>query len=118
MKNELIYCIQAGDVQGIKDMVANGFDIQPDLQDALVYSANQSKINIVKYLVEMGADVTHDNNRALKAAAIIKSPYYGNLEVIEYLVHNGADVNAIKDTLHPIVQEWVKTYLALYAVQK
>lgn len=118
MNNELIYCIQAGDVEGIKEMVANGFDIKPDLQGALVYAANQSKINIVKYLVEIGADVAYDNNRAIKNAALIKSPYYGNLEVIEYLAHKGADVNAIKDTMHPIVQDWVKAYLALYAVQK
>lgn len=118
MNNELIYCIQAGDVEGIKDMITNGFDIKPDLQDALVYAANQSKINVVKYLVGIGAEVAYDDNRALKCAALIKSPYYGNLEVIEYLVNHGADVKAIEGTLHPIVQEWVKTYLALYYVHK
>lgn len=113
MDRNLNYYIQNGDLKSIKEMVESGFDIKTDLQAALSEAAHKSQIDLVKYFVSIGAVIDANENHALRIATMMKSPYYGNLEVIDYLVKNGADVDAIKDTRHPVIKEWLENYLAV-----
>ena len=49
-------------------------------------------INVIKMLVENGADIHANNDAALRHAA-----YRGHLEVVKYLVEKGADIRVIND---------------------
>ena len=56
---------------------------------ALTKAIEKGNLEIVKYLVENGADIKdNDSNTALTVAS-----RNGNLEVVKYLVENGADIN-------------------------
>ncbi len=59
-----------------------------DKDDALHWAARRGHLNIIKYLVFMGADIHDDNECALRYACA-----YGHLEVVKYLVSIGADIN-------------------------
>jgi ankyrin repeat protein len=52
----------------------------------LLHFIDTGNLEIVKYLVESGADILADNNRAVRWA--VRSGY---LEVVKYLVESGAD---------------------------
>ncbi len=47
---------------------------------------------VVRYLIEHGADIHADNNRALR-----KSAKHGHVLVVQYLVEHGADIHADDD---------------------
>jgi ankyrin repeat protein len=51
--------------------------------------AQCGNLEVVKYLVSQGADITADDNHALRWASA-----YGHLKVVKYLVSQGADVHA------------------------
>ena len=46
----------------------------------LIDSCKKGQLNIVKYLVEHGADITDVTNQAIQLAA-----YYGHVDVVKYL---------------------------------
>merc|ERR1712100_873013 len=63
---------------------------------ALMIASGEGHLNIVKYLVEKGADVHACNNSNLTALMIASGEGY--LEVVKYLVEKGADVHARSNT--------------------
>ena len=71
----------------IKYLVEYGADITADDNYAIRWAANYGYFEIIKYLTENGADVTTLDNTAIRLAA-----YYGYLDIVQYLVENGADV--------------------------
>jgi len=58
----------------------------------LIKFSNRGKLEIVKYLVENGANIHAKNDQALRNAS-----YYGDLEIVKYLVKNGADIHVRND---------------------
>ena len=60
-----------------------------DKDQALIYASGNGKLELVKYLVELGADITAQDNYALREAS-----YEGHLPVVKYLVEHGADISA------------------------
>ena len=67
----------------------NGADITADDNYAVRWAAENGHLEVVKYLHENGADITAEDNEAVRCAAI-----YGHLEVVKYLHENGADITA------------------------
>lgn len=55
----------------------------------LQHYAENGHLDVVKYLVNRGSDVTMNNNRAVCFAAA-----YGHTPVVKYLVESGADITA------------------------
>jgi ankyrin repeat protein len=49
-------------------------------------------IEVVKYLIEQGADISAKNNCSLRLSA-----YLGHLEVVKCLIEHGADIHAEND---------------------
>lgn len=97
--------IDAKNMDAVKEMIP---DItKEELQSGLNYATRKSTLDMVKVLVQAGADPAYDNSHALLGATLMKSPLYGNLEIIEYLVESGADIQTITDTAHPIIMKWI-----------
>ncbi|AKI80641.1 putative ankyrin repeat protein [Acanthamoeba polyphaga mimivirus] len=62
------------------------------LNSQLVNNCKTGNLNMVKYLIDLGADIKSDNN-----SAVIYASKNGHLEVVEYLVSQGANIRANKD---------------------
>jgi ankyrin repeat protein len=90
---EFIDSIERGDFDKVKYFVKEknfGKDHIYE-SDALQLAAKYGYLDIVKYLVEQGADVNwidHDGSFAL-----ILSTKYGHFDVVKYLVEHGSDIN-------------------------
>jgi ankyrin repeat protein len=67
----------------------NFLGIEEDIDDALMSTANQNRIDIMKLLFEHGANVHHWNDIALKCAAD-----RGHMEMVRFLVDKGANISA------------------------
>jgi ankyrin repeat protein len=81
-----------GHLDVVRSLVENGADIHADNDFALRYTAVNGHIDIVRFLVENGADIHANNDLALRWAA-----EYGHLDVVRYLVENGADTLYLLD---------------------
>ncbi len=66
---------------------------QKQKNNKLIETSNDGLLNIVKYLVENGADVNAFDN--LIFTPLMYASYRGHLDIVKYLVENGADVNAV-----------------------
>ena len=58
----------------------------------LIETSYKGHIDVIKHLVESGADIHANTDKALRVASM-----YGHLNIVEYLVENGADVHAKDD---------------------
>jgi len=74
----------------IKDINLNetipDFDVTP-----LTFACKNNNENIVRWLIENGADVNKENKDG--NTSLIEACYYGNDNIIKLLIENGADVN-------------------------
>ena len=63
----------------------------------LIMAAKNGHLNVVKYLVEEGADV---NAHVMgDETPLIRAAWSGHLDVVKYLVEQGADVNkSVRDS--------------------
>jgi len=77
------------DLQVIKDLVEEGADIHVDSDYALRWAGYKGNLDIVKFLVESGADV-----HARLDEALILASKYGRLDIVKFLVESGAAVHA------------------------
>ena len=73
------------DLQAVKQFDENGIDIQVN-NSAIFYASVRGHLEVVKYLVGIGADFQANYNEAVRMASA-----FGHLEVVKYLVEMGAD---------------------------
>jgi hypothetical protein len=64
----------------IKELIEQGADVHADNDSALCWASYYGHLELVKYLVEQGADVHANNDEALRWAS-----YYGHSGIVEYL---------------------------------
>ncbi|MHA1353556.1 MAG: ankyrin repeat domain-containing protein, partial [Candidatus Heimdallarchaeota archaeon] len=76
----------------VKYLVEQGADIHAKDDYALRWSAAYGHIDVVKYLVEHGADIHAEDDHAIQLSA-----ENGNLKIVKYLVEHGADIHAEDD---------------------
>jgi uncharacterized protein len=94
--SDLLTAIKQKDIKAVCRIVATGIDLNPDsgLHDVnkpLAYAAAYGNLEIVKLLVEAGADL---NGRvAFGDVALIKADENGNNDIVEYLIEQGANAN-------------------------
>ena len=72
-------------------MLEHGADLH-NKDEALKLAAEYGNLEVVKHLLELGANLHADNDWALRSAAA-----KGHLEVVKYLVEQGADLHAMND---------------------
>jgi ankyrin repeat protein len=83
----LMWSAEYGHINIVKYLVENGADIHARDDLALRISAENGHKKIVEYLTENGADIHARDDQALRLAA-----QNGHKEVAEYLTENGADI--------------------------
>jgi hypothetical protein len=73
----------------IKELVEEGADPTTDNNYPIGWMASKGNLEIVKYLMSVGCDPTVNDNHTIKFAA-----YNGHLETVKYLVSVGCDPTA------------------------
>ena len=92
-KNEaLTFASQEGHIDIVKYLVENGADIHARNDWALIMASENGHLDIVKYLVNEGADIHVRKDWALRIAS-----EKGHLDIVKYLVNEGADIHARDD---------------------
>jgi hypothetical protein len=84
----LIIASSNGDLELVKYLVSLGADIHILNEYALRLASRHGCLDVVKYLVSVGVDIHDANESALKWAVA-----NGHLEVVKYLVSLGADIH-------------------------
>ena len=93
MDRPLIYASMNGQLELVKYLIKEqGANIILDENKALRTASCYGHLEIVKYLIENGADVHSFNDQALRYAS-----GYGHLEIVKYLIENGADIGQFAD---------------------
>ena len=80
--------------QVVKELIDEGADVNADRGEALNYAISLNKLDIVKVLVENGADINAGNGEPLFAAINCNKP-----DVVKMLVENSADANTDYEAL-------------------
>jgi len=83
---------EKGHLDVVRHLIEQGANDYVYKNVALRGAAGKGHLEIVKYLVEQRADIHAVNDYALRWAA-----FNGNLEVVKYLIEQGADVHAADD---------------------
>ena len=124
-QGRLYVAIEKGDLETVKRILQNkDIDInfqesESDYPSLLQHSVFHEKIDIVKYLIQQGAEYTFtsDGDSLLKIASgrgnlelvkvLTAAISSGNEELVNYLLDQGADVNPKKDHFHQPVHHAV-----------
>jgi len=85
----LVEACKKGNLKKVKKLIGK---IHANEEKALIWAADFGYLEVVKYLVEKGADVHILDDMPLRRAAA-----GGHLEIIKYLIENGANIHAGDD---------------------
>lgn len=77
-----------GKIEIAKYLIELGTNIHSNDNAPLRFSSRSGHLELVKILIKKGADIHADNNYALRWASI-----YNHLEIIKFLVEKGANIN-------------------------
>ena len=88
----LRYASQYGHTEVIKILIQNGANVHAENDYALILASMYGHPAVVKILLGAGADVHAENDLALRFAS-----QYGHSEVVKILLEAGADVHADND---------------------
>jgi ankyrin repeat protein len=93
---QLLDAVRRGDAQGVRAALAAG--ARPDVRKTTMYNeynvlalaCGNDNVEIVRILLDAGADVNEGGKRAIPIA---RAAHMGHLEVVKLLLKRGADVN-------------------------
>ncbi|MNY42078.1 Ankyrin repeat protein [compost metagenome] len=94
-----------GHLEVVKFLLEQGADIHAESNKALRFAAIEGCLDVVKYLVEQGADIHAQNEGALQTAA-----QRGHIEVVKCLVEQGAPIDVAERDGTDAVKDFCKAY--------
>lgn len=99
----------------LRDMPEIVKEVSPEGESCLMLSSISESLEMVKILVEAGADI---NQRAVgedtyRMTVLAWHVLSGNVETIKYLIEVGVDINAEFDGIDPVLESVVFTSLDL-----
>ena len=84
-----------GDIEKVKKLIATGNITDDSYNEALNFAAEQGYTEIVKLLIESGADVNANSNIAMyNSYPLTLAAINGHEDIVKFLITQGADVNA------------------------
>ena len=81
-----------GHLEIVKLLIQNGADIHAENDYALRWASQEGHIEVVTFLIQNGADIHAENEYALRW-----SSENGHLEIVKILIQKGADIHANDD---------------------
>ena len=81
----------------IKFVIEKGADVTASNNKSIRIAANVGRFDIVYYLIDNGAYMHANNDEILLHAARL-----GNVKMIKYLLNNGANINRTEQKFHPL----------------
>jgi hypothetical protein len=98
LDSEMIDAAPCGDVEYIKQLIAQGANINASsgfMMSPLAMACQNGFSELVRYLVEHGADVNYGSGVRLGRTPLMAAcSNNGHLEITRYLIEHGADINA------------------------
>ncbi len=93
---DIVEYAEKGDLKAVQQCINKGIDVDTRGDDdfkgtALMWSAGMGHLDIVKYLLDKGADINKKDE--LGDTALMWASYGGKLNVIKYLISKGVDIN-------------------------
>lgn len=87
--------LSEGKIAVVKKYLDNGLDVNEKFfaWSALEVAAKNNQMEVVKYLVEKGADVNY-KHPVTKMTAFHLAAFNGNKEMLQYLASKGANINS------------------------
>ena len=99
-----------GDLASIQQELAKGADVNAKdaaEQTPLMYASESGRLDIVKYLVENGADVNAKSfNKRARGTALIYASSNNRVDVMNYLLDHGANINETTDPMEESSLFW------------
>ena len=90
LNSHLEYMVSMGKKSHIKYLADTYFDkLSPELDRLFIIACCNGQIDMMEYLLDIGADINFTNNLALKSAC-----YFGQLDVVKLLLYRGLDLNS------------------------
>jgi ankyrin repeat protein len=89
LNDQLVEAAEAGDLEVVKYLVTKGVDVTNGENHAVQLASQNGHIDMVKYLISQGADINAGGNHVVSLAS-----WGGHLEMVKFLVSQGANVNA------------------------
>ena len=103
--DEFCRACEEGNLLKVKSMVERGHDVnKKDKKDyglyrtPLMYAAGEGRFDVVKYLINHGADVSKTND--YEQTALHYASGYGHLNVVELLLSKGAGIDVEDEDGH------------------
>ena len=84
------------DINVIRQLIDEGADVHADNDYALHFACFSGQLELVKLLLHCGADI-HANDDCDDGGALQWASTYGHIEIVRLLIDSGADVNANGD---------------------
>jgi ankyrin repeat protein len=84
LEEQLETIIKDNNIEELKKIFCNSYNINKYIDDALIYASNNS-LETVKYLVELGA------KNLYLGSALANASYNNSLEMVKYLIEKGAN---------------------------
>lgn len=111
-ESELIGAVMARRVEAVDSLLAAG--VAPNSRDeegtpALIIAVNGGELEVVKKLVEAGADVNARREAYFKSTALMEAGVRNDPQMVECLLDHGADL-ALQDTLGDTPLNWASYY--------
>jgi ankyrin repeat protein len=92
MTNDLIKAIKSGNLGEVKLLLSSNI-VGDNKDEALITASSYDQVEIVKFLLDNGADVHYEEEQALRTAVL-----YNKLNAVKILLENGADITELVET--------------------
>jgi ankyrin repeat protein len=91
LKMSLIKAVSENDLNLVIQLLEYGLPESYNLNDLLIDASKYGHIEIVKLLLEKGANINHKNCK--NYTALIQASYNGHIEIVKLLLEKGANIS-------------------------
>ncbi|EAY01802.1 hypothetical protein TVAG_111590, partial [Trichomonas vaginalis G3] len=108
LENPLTKACEERNLERIKSIIENGNYNVESLGLPLIFSSEYGHLEVVEYLISIGADKEAKDNFC-GCTPLIWATENGHLEVVKYLISVGADKEAKnkRNVLHSFMHQWM-----------
>src|SRR5689334_5057486 len=92
INSNFLACVKQGDLKGAKKFLQQGASLHVtdhDGDSALTHAASKNAVEIVKFLIEEGININHQND--LGETPLIKACFHGHTDIAQILLASNAD---------------------------